>query len=138
MSVCTVGVVILLAREFAHGLLSPRGLGIALLIVCIGIGLWAVLIMRKTGAELILERKRAAQSLEGPAVTAIDLLRSKQRMFFIRLYKGVIALLVVALVTGLSKAKYFPWWATLVAVALNLGMTASFIWALRRLQKSDK
>ena len=86
---------------------SPRGLGIALLTVCIGIGIWAALIIRKTAAEL-----RATSALPG---ASMDEATRKRRLLGIR--AGQLAIVIPALSSqsGCAKLEWRPycrwWWA---------------------------
>ena len=129
-SACFVGMVLLLVHEQRP--LSPRWFALTLAICCVGSSVAFVF------GLFIYGRKRAAQSPEGRAGAALDPATLKQRMFFIRLWKVMIALLVLGLVSGLSKARDFPVWATGVGVALNLGLTASLVRAVLRLQRTLK
>jgi hypothetical protein len=129
-SVCFVCVALLLVREHIVGTLSPRGFAAALALL----GLASCLVV--VFGLFMLGRKRAAQSQEATAVVPLDPATRKQRIFFIRVWKGMIALLVLGLVTGLDRARGFPVWETLVVVAMNLAMTASLIWVVVRLQRS--
>jgi hypothetical protein len=76
LSACTVGLMILVAREFARGLLSPRGLGIAHLVLSIAVGVWAVLIVKKAA--------KAYTVLPIPSGTALDPVTRKRRLVGVR------------------------------------------------------
>ena len=57
-------------------------------------------------------------------------------MFAIRAGKAWIALLVLGLMLGLSRARNFPVWATLVGVTINLLMIAWMVQTVLRLKKN--
>lgn len=64
--------------------------------------------------------------------------RQTGRLPMVRLWKAMIVVLIISLFTGLIKAKEFPAWEILVAVGLNLAMTAMLIWAVIQLRKTIK
>lgn len=125
---CFLSVALLLVHEYSVGYLSPRGFGVAG-----GLLIGASFLVAVFGMV-----KGAAQSLEATAAAPLDPATRKQRTFAIQVWKLIIALLVLGLVSGLSKARDFPVWETLVLVAMNLAMTASLIWVVVRLQRSLK
>jgi hypothetical protein len=127
-SVCAMGVLILLTRGFAHGLLSPRGLGIALLTVCVGIGIWAVLIIRKTAAEL--------RATSVPAGASIDEATRKRRLLSIRAGQLAIVILALSLLIGLRQIRTAPLLPLVVGAAVNLCIMAVVIRIVVRLQRS--
>ena len=128
MSVCGLGVLMLFTREFAHGMFSPRGLGIALLTVCIGIGIWAALIIRKTAAEL-----RATSALPG---ASMDEATRKRRLLGIRAGQLAIVILALSLVIGLRQIGMAPLLPLVVGAAVNLCTIAVLIRIVVRLQRS--
>jgi len=128
MSVCAVGVLILLTREFAHGLLSPLGLGIAILTVCIGIVIWAVIIIRKTAAEL-------RETPLAPGVP-IDGVTRKRRLLGIRAGQVAIVILALSLLSGLRQIGTAPLFPLAVGAAVNLCTMAVVIRIVMRLQRS--
>jgi hypothetical protein len=52
MWVCSVGVMILFALGSSRGILSPRGLGIAIAMLCFGIAIGMMLIIKTSAKEL--------------------------------------------------------------------------------------
>jgi len=128
MSVCAVAVLILLTREFAHGLLSPRGLGIALLTVCIGIVIWAVIIIRKTAAEL--------RETPTPQEVPIDGATRKRRLLGVRAGQLAIVILALSLLSGLRQIGTAPLFPLAVRTAVNLCTMAVVIQVVMRLQRS--
>lgn len=130
-SACFVGGTLFLVHEDKVRSLSPQQFVVALAV-------WAVSsVLVFMFGIVIFRKKQAAQSQQATAPPS-NLATREQRVFVIRLWKGMIALLVLGLVSGLSRARDFPVWATLVGVAMNLLMTVSLIWAVVRLQKSLK
>lgn len=129
-SACFVSVALLLVHECI--VRSSRGFGVALALWCVGGSFVFVFGLFRYG------RKQTAQSLEATPAAPLDPATRKQRVFAIQVWKLIIALLVLGLVSGLSKARDFPVWETLVLVATNLAMTASLIWVVVRLQRSLK
>ncbi len=125
---CFLSVALLLVHEYSVGYLSSRGFGVAG-----GLLIGASSLVAVSGMV-----KQTAQSLEATPAAPLDPATRKQRVFAIQVWKLIIALLVLGLVSGLSKARDFPVWETLVLVATNLAMTASLIWVVVRLQRSLK
>jgi hypothetical protein len=124
---CFVSVVLLLIHEYKAGSLSPRGFGTACGLLIGASYLVAVLGMVKGAAQSPVA-----------AVAPLDPATRKQRTMAIKVWKGMIVLLVLGLVTGVGKARDFPVWEMGVIVAMNLTMTTSLIWVVVRLQRSLK
>ena len=95
-----------------HGLLSPRGLGIALLTVCIGIVIWAVIIIRKTAAEL--------RETPTPQEVPIDGATRKRRLLGVRAGQLAIVILALSLLSGLRQIGTAPLFPLAVGAAVNL------------------
>jgi hypothetical protein len=127
LSACSVAAMVALAIEFSHELLSPRQLGIALLVLCIAIGTGAVVIVKKSAKEFAL-----APALPG---TSIDAVTRKRLIWQIRAAKTMIVLMGVALVAGLAEVKNGPLLPLLVGVAMNLMITATSVRTVVRLKK---
>jgi hypothetical protein len=125
-SACSVGVMTLLTVAFSRGLLSPRGLGIALLTLCIAIGSAAVLIIKKPAKEFAVS--------PGPHGT-IDAVTRKRLLWRLRMAKTRIVIMGIALVLGLTQIRDFPVLALLVGLALNLLITAQSVQTVMRLKK---
>jgi len=128
MSVCSVGLMILVAREFAHGHLSPRELGITLLILSIAIGTWGVLISKKTAKEY--------RVTPGPPGTAIDPVTRKRRLLGIRVGQVVIVILALSLLNGLRLIGQAPVLPLLTGVVVNLCIIGVVIRVVVKLQRS--
>jgi uncharacterized membrane protein len=131
-SACFLTGVFLLVYGRSQRFLSYHGFGIALAIWCM-VGFLVFVF-----GVLLLSRKFAAPPRETTTVSPLDPVTRKQRMFFIKLWKLMIALSILGLVTGLSRAREMNLWVTLGSVAINLAITASLIWAVVRLQRSLK
>lgn len=125
LSSCSVGVMTLLALGFSRGLLSPRELGIAIVMLGGGVGTWAVLIM-----------KRSAREFKLPPGTSIDDVTRKRRLLGIRAGKVAIAVLAVLLLVRLRGIGSDPLLPLLVTIAINLCIMAAVIQVVVRLQKS--
>lgn len=123
-SAYSVGAMTLLVLAFSRGFLSPRGLGIALLIMCIAIGSVAVAIIKKSAKEFAI--------LLGTSID--ETTTRKRRLLGIRAGKAMIALLALTLVLGLFRGG--PLAPVLVGIAVNLAMMLSLIWWVLRLQRS--
>lgn len=118
---------ILLSLEFSRGRLSPRGLGIALLILCIAYGTAAVLIIKKSAKELTLPL--------GLSGTSIDPATRKLLLRRIRRAKTTIALMGIVLMLALIQIRDFPVLPLLVGLAMNLLITAQSVQTVIRLKK---
>jgi hypothetical protein len=121
-SACSLGAMTLLVLAFSRGFLSPRGLGIALLIMCVAIG--SVAIIKKSAKEFAIL----------PGTSIDDTTTRKRRLLGIRAGKAMIALLALTLVLGLFRGG--PLAPVLVGIAVNLAMMLSLIWWVLRLQRS--
>ncbi|MCU1272345.1 MAG: hypothetical protein JWN74_3639 [Acidobacteriaceae bacterium] len=124
LSGCSVTVIILLSYEFSHRNLSPRGLGIALLIVCAAIGTAAAFLIKKSAKEFAV-----------PPGTSVNAVTRKQLLWQIRMAKIRIAIMGVALVLGLTQSRDFPLLALLIGLVLNLLITAQSVQTVVRVKK---
>jgi hypothetical protein len=126
---CSVGAAILLVREFSGGTHSPREYGIALLMLCVGIGAGAILVIRKSSQDF-------AESPVSPG-TPIETDTRKQLLRRIRRARIRIVAMAIVLVLGFgsNEIRSAPAWAILVAVAINLLITARSIQTILRLQR---
>ena len=127
---CGVGVSLLLTREFVVGFLSPRELGIALIVF-----FFATLVVLKrvftVGVTMPSQTVR-----EG---TPIDSSTREQRLRDIRKLRIAVAALVLLLLIGLWRySGNIPRLQLLVLVGINLFITVTIIRAIRRLQSSLK
>lgn len=118
--------VFLLAFGFSRGFLSPRGLAIGLLALCISGGTWAMIILRKTAKELEVQ--------PGPPGSPIDAVTRKRRLLGIRVGKIAIVILMLFLVLGLLQGG--PLLPRLVGAIVNVWITAAIILVVVRLQRS--
>jgi len=126
-----LAVSLLLAHEFTVHSLSPRGLGIALLILLVAT--FFVL-------TLALFRSRsAAPPFERPAGSpTTDPITRRRRVLGIRLGKTAIVILALLLVNALRQIGSGHLLPLLVGVAVNLCTMAAVIQVVLRLQKSLK
>jgi hypothetical protein len=124
--VCSMGMVILLAREFSHGVLSSHWFEVGLLIVAAAMGVSAMVIVTRTTKE--------HRGITGPAGTALDEVTRRRRLLGIRAGKAMIALLATTLVFGLFRGG--PLVPVLAGIVMNLAMMLSLIWWVVRLQRS--
>ena len=121
---CSVTVTILLSYEFSHRNLSPRWLGIALLIVCVAIGTAAAFLIKKSAKEFAV-----------PPGTRVNAVTRKQLLRQIRMAKTTIAIMGGALVLGLTQIRDFPLMPLLVGLVLNLLITAQSVQTVVRVRK---
>jgi len=130
-SACFTG--ILLAGTFAlvRGALSPRGFGMALSVLCIV----AVVVLSIVWSRMA--RKAEAEGDLKRSDTTDESIR-KRRMRAIRFYQGWIALLVVCLLYGLSKAGTAPVAPLAVGIAMNVLWIFACVQAIKKLQRSLK
>jgi hypothetical protein len=126
LSASFVAATVLLAFVFSRGLLSPRGLAIALLALCIFGGMWAVIIIRKTAKELEVQ--------PGSPEASLDAVTRKRRLLGIRVGKIAIVALLLCLVLGLLRGG--PLLPLLAGAIANLCIIAAIIVVVVRLQRS--
>ncbi len=126
LSACFVVAMVLLALGFSRGLLSPRGLGIAILTLGVAVGIWAVLIMRKSAKELKVP--------PGPPGASIDAVTRKRRLLGIRIGKVAIVVLLLLLIFGLLRGG--PLLSLLAGAIVNLCIMAVIIQMVIRLQRN--
>ncbi len=127
LNACSVGVGILFVREFIRGALSPRGFGIAGLILGLAYCTAVALTIKKSAKEF-------TASL-GPSAPSID--EATRTLFLrrIRRAKTNIAFLTVVLVLALIQIRNFPPLALLVGGALNLLTSAHEVRTIIRLKR---
>ena len=124
-SACFLCAAVLGAVGLNKGLLSPRGLGIFLAVLCLSSLVFLVVKFRR------LAREHRAQDLTA------DFTRER-RVFLIRMYKGWIAVLALCLVGGIVKETSvhpIPWGPMLVGITMNLLTTWTLVLAIRKLQR---
>jgi hypothetical protein len=126
--VCFVGVGSLLNYVFGRGLLSPRGLGVALLILCIALVSGFLLSVKKSAKEF-------AMPLE-PDGTATNATTRKLLLWRMRRAKKRIVIMVFVLALALINFRSFPLLPLLVGVALNLLITARSVQIVFRIKKA--
>jgi hypothetical protein len=122
----------LLEHEFLLGSLSAREIGI--LGGCM-ISLYMVV------AYLVLvfgQVKAAREQAMATGVFSLDPATREKRMFTIRVFKGIIAMLILGLLKWLSHAGEFPLWGTLLGLVINLGLMTTMVWSVVQLQKTLK
>jgi hypothetical protein len=109
MQVCLLGVLILVSIAFSRGLLSPRELGIAMVILFIAIFI-----------SLRLIRKKLAKQIAEPAIALDDDTRRRilRGIWMRKVWIGVLALLLlVGIANGVANRAWLP---TLAGVGMNL------------------
>jgi drug/metabolite transporter (DMT)-like permease len=109
----SVGVMILLAVEFGRGLLSPRDLGIALLIVCVAIGSGAALMVRKSASEY----------REAPEASINDITRKRRpinrlRAIFSFVSGGGLLIFASPYVIHEAAKKNVPWPVAIIVIPM--------------------
>lgn len=119
---------ILLAREFEGGFLTNYELVFALVAIGLGMGLSALLIGIKTFKSFGVNPQAQDH--------IVDDHTRRRRLLAIRSGKAMIALLTIALVTGLIRGG--PFLPVLVGVIMNLWITLSLVWWIARLQRTLK
>jgi hypothetical protein len=119
LSICSTGVIFALALASRHGLLSPRAMGIALLILCVAIGAAAVRIAKKTSREFKVPAE--------PPGAATDVATRNRLLWRIRMAKMMIVLMGGGLAVGIIEIKDGPILPWLVGLALNLLTTGRSI-----------
>src|SRR5216683_524514 len=107
----SVGLMILLAVEFGRGLLSPRELGIALLILCVAIGSGTVLIIRKSASEY----------REAPEASIDDVARKRRpmnrlRAIFAFVSGGGLLIFLSPYVIHEAAIKHIPWSDAIIVI----------------------
>jgi hypothetical protein len=127
LSACSAGVMILFALGSSRGILSPRGLGIALAILCIAIAIGTVLIIKKSAKEL--------RVTPGPPGSSTDAVTRNRLLWRLRMAKTTIVIMGVALVAGLTQIKNSPILPLLVGLIMNLLITAKSVQTVVRLKK---
>jgi hypothetical protein len=132
LSAFSVGALLLLAMGLSRGILSPRGLGFAMLILCMAI----------TGFVLI--SRTTAKGGQLKVLSPIDAATRKRLTWRIRAAKTMIALMALGLVGALNEARNFSTWgpdrrltasALLVGLVMNLLITTVSVKTVVRLQR---
>jgi len=133
LSAFSVGALLLLAMGLGRGILSPRGLGFAMLILCIAIFTGFVLISRTTAKER-----------QPNVLSPIDAATRKRLTWQVRAAKAMIAFMALGLVAGLNEVRNCSTWspdwrlkasALLVGLVMNLLITTVSVKTMVRLQK---
>jgi hypothetical protein len=124
--VCSVGVVIVLVREFNHGLLSPNRLQIATFILAIGMSASAVVI--------ILKFAKKYRGLSKSANEVPQNIRPHERgIRGTRVAQLCIIILLILLFSGLHGIRKETLLPTFVGVVINLSIIALLArWVMRR------
>jgi len=120
---CGFGVALLMAVEYGRGVLSSQLVGPALLVFCV----LFFIALRK-----LVFSPRASRTFEAVASPEIEQTGRKRT---IRNLKFMVAVLVLLLLNGLRYVGSFPLWMLLVAITINLLLTASLIRIILQLQK---
>jgi len=103
---------ILVALGYARGIFSPRELGIALLMICIGIGTGAGVIIREAAARLRSTGGQAARPSETRATIPLAHLRSIAGFVF----TGGLLILLAPYVIYMASTKVIPWVVAIIAI----------------------
>jgi hypothetical protein len=103
-------------------------LGIALLTVCVAVGIGVVIVTRKTAAEL--------SETSEPLGIPINEATRKRRVLGIRVGQLAIVVLFVLLLNGLREIGRVPTLPVLVGAGINLCIIAAVVWVIVRLQKT--
>jgi hypothetical protein len=111
LSVGSICILILLALGYARGILSPRELGIALLIMCIVIGTGAAVIIREAAARL---RSTGGQAQPSEARATIPLARLRAIAGFV--FSGGLLILLAPYVIYMASTKVIPWVVAIIAI----------------------
>jgi hypothetical protein len=112
LSVCSVGATILLALEFGRGLLSPRELGIALLILFVAIGGGAVLIIRKSASEY----RTAPEPSKDDARNRRPI--SRLRAIFAFVFGGGLLIFLSPYIIHEAAIKHIPWSVPIIVIPM--------------------
>ena len=133
-SACFMSVVLVLVHEFITKSLSPRGLGIAmiLLIIASGLGIIVAFGLIRSSNKVNVNSSETAQ----PSILSQ---RAQRRgVNAIRAAKILVVILLLGLLNGLRLIGRVPPWALLVGVTINLLLTTSIIWIIVKSQKRLK
>jgi archaellum biogenesis protein FlaJ (TadC family) len=125
---CFLGASLLITLAFIRGLLSPRGLGIALL----------VLVLTEAALFVRMVRRVASRSRLHHDPHSADDAERKRRLLYIRLGKLALLLLFLLLINGLFKLRDGPLMPLLVGIAMNVLVTFAVARTVMRLQSSLK
>jgi hypothetical protein len=123
-SACFLAISLVLVRELVVGFLSPRGLGIALLLLFIG----SLIVFTRMVAADVRTRSRT-----WPEGQPLDHTRRK-----IRLGKIAIVILMVLLLNGFFELRHGLVFPLLVGIGMNILITITIARTVLRLQKSLK
>jgi hypothetical protein len=115
MFVCAVGAVILIAREFAEGLISPRGMGVALLTVGVGIGIGVVLIVRKTTAEPSISPPPQGTTTDEATRNS---LMNRLHAIFAFISGGGLLILLSPYVMHEAAVRHLPWSVAIIVIPM--------------------
>jgi hypothetical protein len=126
LSVCSVGTMVLLALGFSRGLLSPRGLGVAILILVFAIAICSALIVKKSA--------KASKGLSASSGLSIDTDTRRRRLLGIRV--GKIAIIILALLLVFRLLQGGPPLLLVASAVINLSIMAAVIQVVVRLQRS--
>src|SRR5579864_3906413 len=124
LSVCSVALLLVLARLFATGHLSPRGLGIGLLMYCIGVSCLFIQVVKKSART------------EPEASLRIDDMSRRRRLLAVQAGWTAIAILVLLLINGLRQLGNVPTLPLAVGATMNLLTTAVILRIVLRVQKT--
>jgi hypothetical protein len=128
-SACFICVLSAATYALIGGVLSPRGFGVALTLLCVGgVGVLWVALSKQS-------RKAVAEDTVTASV-ALDESTRKRRLRVIRFYQGWIALLIICLIYALSKVGTMPRAPLAVGVVMNLLFIFGCVQTIKRLRKT--
>ena len=126
LSACAVGAAFLFSLGLRRGFLSPRGLAVAILILGVAVGSWAVLLVKQSANDLAAP--------PAPSSSPLDSVTRRRRLLGIRM--GKVAIVALALLLILSLFRGGPPLALIVAGVVNVCIIAAIIHVVVRLQRS--
>lgn len=124
-SLVFVSVAAIIALEYANGALSPRGLGIALLLLVSASVCVSIILMRCLGRPL----------RDSPQTAAANDVEKRSRLW-IRIGITMIALMALGLVSGLRMLGHAPLAPLLVGITMNLLITSYLIRLVMRMKRN--
>jgi ABC-type branched-subunit amino acid transport system permease subunit len=130
-SACFLGVLLAGTWALIRGLMSPRAFGIALAILCVlSVAVLSIVWSR-------IARKAEAKDALSPSPSLGESTR-RGRLRVIRVYQGWIALLVVCLLYGISKAGTVPVAPLAVGIVMNVLLIFACVQTIKKLQDTLK
>ena len=130
-SACFVGILLAGTWTLISGLMSPRTFGIALAVLCVlSVAVLSVVWSR-------MAKKAEAEDALSPSPT-LDDSTGRGRLRVIRFYQGWVALLVVCLLYGISKARTVPVAPLAAGIVMNVLFIFACVQTIKKLQNTLK